>query len=326
MPNIDLGGIAAASHVERPDGMPEGSRNWELYRYACSLQARGVSDEDMLDRCLATNATMDPPLTEGEVMTILRSAQTKPKGTGAAYVGRRMAAPRSVPEPPLLDRVGEPWRLPDLSALTQAQQARRWLMALFEPTDVVCLAWDMTAGYRGGHGGELYAYAGQLVDPGDPLLRRVLASSANGLWAVVNPLDGTGRRRGENVAAYRNLLIECDELDPDAQMERICALLTNRGDSGLPNAKTITWSGGKSWHAVVRIGNARNAADYAAAKGWAYRYCVRNGLPVDEKCGNPTRFTRVAGAMRGDVMQRLVYSRRPGKAWDGSPAEWAGRR
>lgn len=323
MPSIDLDGVREFSHVESPDGTPKGSRNDRLYRYACSLQAQGVSDEDMLAACMESAASMDPPLSDHEVLSVVRSAQTHAKGASAT-LGRRREAPLTVPPVPRMLRRGRPDLLPDCSGVSRAGMARAWLMALFDPEDVVCLAWDMTKGYRGGYGGELYAYAGQLAERG-PLLEQVLTGTGDaGLWCVVNPLDGTGRRRASNVAAYRNLLVECDELGSEEQMERICALLVNGGDSGLPDSRAITWSGGKSWHAVVRV-NADDAAQYEVAKEWTYRYCSENGLPVDAKCGNPTRFTRVPGGMRGDVLQALALVRRPRRSWDGMPTEWAGR-
>ena len=320
MPSIDLSGVHEFSHVESPDGTPKGSRNWDLYRYACSLQARGVSDEDMMAECLATAATMKPKLDDSEVLRIVRSAQSHTKGSSAT-LGRRKEAPRSVPPVPRFLRTGHPERLPDLSGVSRVAMARAWVMALFEPQEVVCLAWDMMKGYRDGHGGEIYAYAGQLADPSDPMLRQIVESTTpNGLWGTVNPLDGSGRRKGENVTAYRNLLVECDELPPDQQLERICALLMN-GEGGIDSA-AVTWSGGKSWHAVVRV-NARDARDYEIDKEWVYRLCEKNGLPVDVKCGNPNRFTRVPGAMRGDVLQALKHCRKPSGAWRGTATEWA---
>ena len=325
MPSVDLGGVAEFSHVSAPDGVTRGSRNDSLMRYAASLQARGVGDEEMLGACLAAAATMDPPLDGAEVMRIVRSVQRYPKGQASSLAARRQA-PRAVPEVPWLPlREGHPELLPDWTGVSPLAMARAWVMANFEPQDVVCVVHDPTRGYRGGRGGgELYAYAGQLADPGDPLLARVVASAGpDGLWAVVNPLDGTGRRRGENVTAWRSLLVECDDLPADAQLERICALLMNVGGHGFDTA-TLTWSGGKSWHAVVRV-QAASAEEYAARKEWIYAMCARNGLPVDAKCGNPTRLTRLAGAMRGGTLQRMAHCRRPGEAWRGGPAEWARR-
>lgn len=324
MPQLDMSGVRETSHVEAPNFVPEGSRNWDLFRYACSLRARGVEEAAMLDRCLEVSATMDPPLPRGEVLALVRSAQNYDPGQGAAGLGRRRPVQPTVPPVFRVSRRGRPDLLPDLSRLSPVGMARAWVMALFEPQDVVCLCWDMSMGFRDGRGGEVHAYAGQLADPGDPLLGRLVTKCHDGLWGVVNPLDGSGKRRKGNVAAYRNLLVECDDLPADAQLERICALLMN-GGGGLPDTRALTWSGGRSWHAVVRV-RAKDEAKYAVGKEWVYAYCARNGLPVDTHCGNPTRFTRVAGGRRGDALQALAHVRRPSKAWDGGPAEWAERR
>ena len=323
MPSIDLSAVQEFSHIEPPNGTQKGSRNDSLMRYASKLQRLGVSDEDMVGLCMDTASTMEPPLDAHEVMGVVRSVTGRyQKGPTAAGVGRRKSAPRSVPPIPTLMRRGHPERLPDWSGVSPVTMARAWVKALFDPMDVVCLAWDMTKGYRDGRGGEMYAYAGQLADPADPLLAQIVTSSKNGLWAVVNPLDGSGRRRAECVTAYKNLLVECDELPSDEQLERICALLMNKGGDGGPNSVAVTWSGGKSWHAVVRV-NSKDASGYEVIKEWVYGLCSRNGLPVDIKCGNPTRFTRVPGAMRGGTLQALRHCRKPGDAWRGTPAEWA---
>lgn len=322
MPSVDFNAVQEYSHVEAPDGARKGERNDRLMRYACSLQSKGLSDEDIRDMCLAHNALMEQPLDEREALGVVRSVLRYPKGRPASIVSRRRTAKRSTPPIPTLMRTGHPERLRDWSGVHPVNMARAWVMALFEPADTVCLAWDMTKGYRGRRGGELHAYAGQLADPTDPLLAQIVTSATDGLWGVVNPLDGSGERRGANVAAHRNLLVECDELPADAQLERICALLMN-GGSGGPDSRAVTWSGGKSWHAVVAV-HATDAAGYEAAKEWVYGLCRANGLPVDVKCGNPNRFTRVPGAMRKGALQLLRHCRKPSDAWHGTPAEWAG--
>lgn len=313
MPDMDLSGVREASTVEAPHGVAKGGRDDALMRYACALQALGVPDDEMDALVLAANSTFDPPLSESQALKCSMSAQRYEKGTAGAHA----PAPRRMTpiEAPRLRRVGRPDLLGDWRCVPAITQARAWVKSLFRPADVVCVVWDVAAGAAG----EVHALAGQLADPHDPLMGDVLAMAGDGgLWAVVNPLDGSGRRRAGNVAAYRNLLVESDDLPPHEQLERMCALL--KGAS--PRARTITWSGGKSMHAVVRV-DVRDADEYAQRRDWVYALCERNGLPVDRHCGNPTRLTRMPGGMRGENMQSLASADEPDACWDGTPSTWA---
>ena len=324
MPDVDLSAVAERRGFELPATIGRGGRDDTLHAYASSLQARGVGDAEIVALVMEANATRcDPPLPERQARKCAESAiRSYEKGAG----GRpgRAATPLTVPRAPVLSRRGRPDLLPDWSGVSPVAQARAWVMALFEPTECVCVVADPTLGYRGGHGGEIHVPAGMLADPGAPLLAKMLSRCGpDGLWAVVNPLDGSGMRRRGNVTSHRNLLVECDELGADEQLERICALLMNGGRGG-PEAVAVTWSGGRSWHAVVRV-SARDAAEYEARRAWVYALCEANHLPVDTHCGNPTRLTRLAGATRGGSPQRLAMCRRPADCWRGGPAEWAGR-
>lgn len=64
-----------------PDQIGEGTRNGTLYRAACSLQARGWSDKAILEAVRHQNSdTCDPPLSDKEVKTIVKSALKHEKG------------------------------------------------------------------------------------------------------------------------------------------------------------------------------------------------------------------------------------------------------
>ena len=316
MPNVDLDAVVESSAMQAPTGTAEGGRDDAMMRYACSLQSRGVPDEDMEAMCLEVNETFQPPLPEWQVLKCVRSAQEYPKGQASEVARRHFTQQREVEAVRVL-RVGHPNRLPSWANVSPETQARAWVKALFEPQDVVCVVWDMA----GGAGGECNAYAGQLADPHDPLMQILLSKAGEkGLWAVVNPLDGSGRRRAQNVAAHRNLLVESDDIPLYEQMERICALLMNGGRGG-PDSRAVTWSGGKSMHAVVRA-DARDADEFAAFAARTYAFCEANGFPVDTKCSNPNRLTRVPGAMRGGRMQALAFAREPKSCWDGTPSTW----
>lgn len=60
----------------------EGSRNDSLYRFGCSLQARGYDDNKIHDEMMAVNQSKcNPPLDGSEVERIYQSVLTKEKGT-----------------------------------------------------------------------------------------------------------------------------------------------------------------------------------------------------------------------------------------------------
>ncbi|MCH5202682.1 MAG: bifunctional DNA primase/polymerase [Oscillospiraceae bacterium] len=61
--------------------VPEGQRNDTLYRYGCSLQAKGYSDENIYQLLENMNAeSCSPPLDTQEIENILKSVLTLPKG------------------------------------------------------------------------------------------------------------------------------------------------------------------------------------------------------------------------------------------------------
>jgi len=65
-----------------PETIIQGGRNDMLYKLACSLQAKGVSDVAILATIRAENeAKCDPPLPDDEVEKLVKSALTKTKGT-----------------------------------------------------------------------------------------------------------------------------------------------------------------------------------------------------------------------------------------------------
>lgn len=300
MPAIDLSAVTDG-RFELPAAIGEGARDETLHRYASSLQARGVADEEIVALVLEANARRcDPPLPERQARKCAMSAvRSYEKGAGGTY-GRKAHA---APERPVrhVRRRGRPDLLPDMSGLGAEAQARAWLRAMFGPEDVACLVLGLPSRFPTT---EWYAHAGQLCDEGDPLLGMLLGSARDcGMWCVQNPVAGCGGgRRDEDVADLRWALVECDELPPDEQLERICALLFETRDTGW-KCKAVTWSGNKSWHAEVYVG-APDIETYRARVDELYRLCDANGLPVDHSCRNPARLTRLPGAMRAGTGQR----------------------
>jgi hypothetical protein len=116
-----------------------------------------------------------------------------------------------------------------------------------------------------------------------------------------NPVSGTptGDKGGwtdNDVTAHRFAVLESDLLPLELQLAVIARL-------PLPIA-AIIFSGGKSYHALVKV---------AAPDALAYRKDVGRMLALlrplgfDPQTGNPSRQSRLPGAMRGGQQQRLLY-------------------
>lgn len=309
MPIVEFGRTQTTQRFELPALIPKGQRDTTIFRYACSLRALGVEECELRAAVEEANATRcQPPLSDYEVDKKVKQALGYAPGHGsgtvrqhdyAQTVRRKRGARRS-------HRRGNPSLLPDASkCLDTLSQARAWIDSLFFPEDVVCLCFDKATRFPAT---EWYAYAGQLLDAGDPMLEMLLSQAKQhvGLYAVQNPIGGCGgSRKDANVSDLRWALVECDELPPDKQLERMCALLFEPEDTGW-KCKAITWSGNKSYHAIVYVG-ARSRDEYDSKVDDLYAFCDANGLPVDHSCRNPARLTRMPGVRRGDQAQVLRW-------------------
>jgi len=116
-----------------------------------------------------------------------------------------------------------------------------------------------------------------------------------------NPVSGTAT--GENggwtdkdVTAHRFAVVESDILSLDLQLSVLARL-------PLPIA-AIIFSGGKSYHALVRV-DAPDAVAYRKDVGRLL--ALLRPLGFDQATGNPSRMSRLPGSMRGEDQQRLVY-------------------
>lgn len=78
---LEIGHTSALTTFKLPQVIPSGQRNATLYKLACSLQARGLEDDTILQTVLRENQTKcEVPLAEDEVNTIVQSALTYKKG------------------------------------------------------------------------------------------------------------------------------------------------------------------------------------------------------------------------------------------------------
>ena len=64
-----------------PERIKSGERNDTIYRYGCSLQSRGYSDDEILEKLENANLLCDEPLQDDEILTIYKSVLEKEKGT-----------------------------------------------------------------------------------------------------------------------------------------------------------------------------------------------------------------------------------------------------
>lgn len=82
-----------------PDKIPEGERNGMLFKFACMMQSKGVSDQTVFAATKSENETKcNPPLSEKEVYVIVKSALRYEKGK-PIYVKSDMTAVQGQREP-----------------------------------------------------------------------------------------------------------------------------------------------------------------------------------------------------------------------------------
>lgn len=114
----------------------------------------------------------------------------------------------------------------------------------------------------------------------------------------INPLKQPGKLVTENIAQYRNILIEMDSGTLEEQWLKI--------ETSLLPWTTCTYSGGKSLHFIICIEEGVDDLRY-------YNNLARiisEALGADTSTTNPNRLSRLAGAYReGGAEQELVEVR-----------------
>ncbi len=147
-------------------------------------------------------------------------------------------------------------------------------------------------------------YYQTLFDPGDKVCwgrtkfdiesRPIRYAGADEQFVCINALNGS--RKDANVAKYRNILLEFDKIPLEFQLDAL---------KEVPFS-TLTFSGGKSFHAIISLEVPLESEAY-------YRRVVRtlykklSHFQPDTANGNPSRFSRAPDAKRDDGnLQRLV--------------------
>ena len=197
----------------------------------------------------------------------------------------------------------------------EIEELEAYLKALFDENDVIRYVLDADKGDDGrvqpGVGvykrtaGELLKYAKKAKVLDDVV--GTLDESV-GAYICINPLDGE-YIGNKNVVSYRHALVESDEMERG----KFAAIVKQLN---LPIAAMVD-SGGKSLHAIVRI-DAEDAKQYAERVRVLYERCERNGIAIDKANKNPSRLSRMPGAMRNGKRQFLAGLRQGAGDWE----EW----
>jgi hypothetical protein len=133
-----------------------------------------------------------------------------------------------------------------------------------------------------------------------------------GVWFRINPLmaeEGSGHKSAHtenDVAVFKHLLLESDSLPMGLQLSVLAKL-------PLPIA-AVYLSGGKSVHALVKLACLDTETYREQARIITNKLAYLGFKPANS---NPSRYSRLPGAMRGAAVQRLLYLNRnpkPGEA------------
>lgn len=272
-----------------PANINEGRRNNTIFSYGVKLKREHQSPSMISELMLQANKTRcNPPMEDDEINRIIKNVlnweSNKPLGT---------------------ERKGNPPQ--QVSAdLSTAEQAALQLEALFAADDLITFNTRFQKSPEGKwlpNGKPISRVAFKVIDElhNAGSLEEVFPeyNSQAGILFCVNPTKN-GQRKSADVTAFRNALIEYDDISKEEQIERLL-------DSGLP-ILSMTDSGNKSVHTIVRV-DASNAKDYKRKVVELHGALeAKYGSPCDSANKNPSRMTRLAGATRGNNVQSLLYT------------------
>jgi hypothetical protein len=133
----------------------------------------------------------------------------------------------------------------------------------------------------------------------------------NGVWFLSNPVDGQyhfnprqdsmSRRSEESITTWRYAVLECDHKPKETWLPIWLRILVQLP---LPIV-SITSSGGKSLHALLRVDAASKVAWDHFVRGRLLPRLVRIG--ADPQAMTAVRLTRLPGCYRGDSLQELLF-------------------
>jgi len=265
-----------------------------------------LSQGDAFNLLSAWNSTCLPPWTETELRHKLADAATKPHDKPVGHLLHaasslqhgdlsRVTFKKPSPPPPPPPPPGTP--------VETDSEFKRFLTAAFAQGETVCICEQVEEGRPATSGSFLPVEEWiRRFDSPDSLLLK--PDREDGVFVRINPFRPNLYSGSDNdVAAYRHVLVEFDD-KPRAEQEKLLR------DSNLPISVLID-SGGKSIHGWVRV-------DAADRKEWdARRDEIYRAIPgVDPKNKNPSRFSRLPGAWRGDHQQKLLATTIGASSWE----------
>jgi len=285
----------------------------------------GLSDTDAFALLSDWNRSCQPPWQDRELLHKIRQANekshSKPRGHLANSSSTvsiepldltrvRFSRPKPVEASQKSDGSVEPSAPSNppaapIPASHDASEFKRFLTSAFAPTEVVCICEQVEDGTPMTSGSFLPVedWIARFDDPESILFR---PDRNQGVFVRINPFKPNFYSGSDNdVMAYRHVLVEFDQ-KPKAEQEQLLR------SSGLPISVLID-SGGKSIHAWVRV-------DAPNRKEWdARRDLIYSSIPgVDPKNKNPSRFSRLPGAWRGQERQKLLANSIGARSWE----EW----
>jgi RecA-family ATPase len=192
-----------------------------------------------------------------------------------------------------------------------------FLLRIFRPTDSVCVSYKDENGEITDH--SVYTVK-DLVElaAGHPEYQNVFEHE-DGVYYRINPVKGEGRK-DEHIADFRHVLVELEVKKPERYKMtadqigvRVKEFYASLKASKLPIAAIYT-SGDEtvlngeraccSVHALVEV-NAPSYEQWKERQGVVFEYCKT--MPgFDASNSNPSRLSRLPGAMRGNSKQTLL--------------------
>lgn len=116
----------------------------------------------------------------------------------------------------------------------------------------------------------------------------------------LNPFRPGTTRLDINCSAFRNFLIEIDDMPLEDQLPYV--------DGQRVPYSTIVYSGKKSYHFVICLADSVSVDEYRRIARWIHKALPR----IDHKTTNPSRLTRFPNVIRADTdkYQTLIYAGR----------------